>query len=83
MTFTFVGVSLGTTCITEMGDMMECWRNNSFEDPPCKKEIDMFLHCSYKVVSVHHNFMKKTNLVAGARFFLVSQPSEVSMENSW
>ena len=38
------------TCVPEMSAMMACWRKNNFEDVPCRKEIEMFLTCSKKVV---------------------------------
>lgn len=36
--------------MAEMSAMMSCWRDNSFDDPPCHKEIDAFINCSAQVV---------------------------------
>ncbi len=45
-----VTFGLAATCLAEMSAMMNCWRENTFEDVPCSKEIQMFLECSARVV---------------------------------
>lgn len=32
-------------CLAEMTAVMACWKVNSFEDVPCKKEIEDFVQC--------------------------------------
>ncbi|XP_053306024.1 coiled-coil-helix-coiled-coil-helix domain-containing protein 1 [Spea bombifrons] len=36
------------TCITEMSVMMACWKQNTFSDAPCSKEIETFFECVKK-----------------------------------
>ncbi|KAM8924186.1 small ribosomal subunit protein mS37 [Pelodytes ibericus] len=38
--------SLGeASCITEMSLMMACWKQSTFSDTACSKEIDTFFNC--------------------------------------
>ncbi|OCT71913.1 coiled-coil-helix-coiled-coil-helix domain-containing protein 1 [Xenopus laevis] len=36
------------TCITEMSVMMACWKQNTFSDTACNKEIKTFYDCIAK-----------------------------------
>ncbi|KAG8435087.1 hypothetical protein GDO86_013155 [Hymenochirus boettgeri] len=36
------------SCVTEMSVMMACWKNNTFSDTSCSKEIQMFYNCIAK-----------------------------------
>ena len=38
-------------CLAEMTSVMTCWKANSFNDVPCKKEVEEFVKCSERVVS--------------------------------
>ncbi|XP_053547976.1 coiled-coil-helix-coiled-coil-helix domain-containing protein 1 [Bombina bombina] len=36
------------SCVTEMSLMMACWKQNTFIDAPCTKEIQTFFDCVAK-----------------------------------
>eukprot|EP00731_Ephydatia_muelleri_P025565 Em0017g648a len=36
-------------CLAEMTTVMTCWKANSFNDIPCKKEVEEFVKCSERV----------------------------------
>ena len=38
-------------CLSEMTAVMSCWKVNSFDDVPCRKEIQDFVACAEKAVS--------------------------------
>ena len=40
-------------CLSEMTAVMSCWKVNSFDDVPCRSEIQDFVACAEKAVS--HN----------------------------
>ena len=43
--------SPGRPCMAEMTAVMTCWKAYSFDDIPCKKEVEEFVKCSERVVS--------------------------------
>ena len=34
-----------TPCVQEMTAVMSCWKANTFDDIPCRKEIEAFVSC--------------------------------------
>ena len=47
-------------CLSEMTAVMSCWKVNSFDDVPCRKEIQDFVACAEKAVS--HNIQLRNKL---------------------
>ncbi|MEE6488466.1 hypothetical protein FKM82_015235 [Ascaphus truei] len=41
------------SCITEMSLMMGCWKQNTFSDTACSKEIQIFFDCVTKTEVIH------------------------------
>ena len=44
-------LAAAASCLSEMTAVMSCWKVNSFDDVPCRKEIQDFVACAEKVVS--------------------------------
>ena len=44
-------------CLGEMTAVMACWKLHSFDDSPCKKEIQAFNICTQEVVSFIYYFL--------------------------
>ncbi len=38
-----------TPCVHEMTSIMTCWKANTFDDVPCRKEIAAFVSCVERV----------------------------------
>ena len=43
----------------EMTAVMTCWKANSFDDVPCKKEVEEFVKCSERMVSCMEGWRRR------------------------
>ena len=52
---TFVGYVffLEAQCVSEMTNLMACWKRNGFEDSHCTSEVNSFMDCVSKQVKIH------------------------------
>ena len=44
---------LEAQCLSEMTNLMACWKSNGFEDSRCIKEVNSFMDCVSQQVIFH------------------------------
>ena len=50
LTFLDMFFVLDAQCVSEMTNLMTCWKRNGFEDSHCTREVNSFMDCVSKQV---------------------------------